>query len=286
MKSGFKTVFYKFLLRSFYFSLLLVALMGPSFGNFKKEVKSIGKEIYIVTDISLSMNASDIQPSRIEKAKQELKKMVTAFGSDRVGLILFGSSAFIQCPPTHDQGALMLFIKTISTDLLAQGGSDISQGLKLALEQHKSSNLSEQNKVILLVTDGEHFGDLNKANEIAKEIKDNAIKLVVLGIGSKEGSKIPAYGSFKKDKKGNVVISKLESASLKELSEEAEGLYFEINEKQSETDFLIKAVEKMEGVISDTMEVEASANKYFYFLLVALCLIILDVLITVRTVKI
>lgn len=284
MKSEFKRVFYKFLIRSFYFFLLIIALLGPSFGNFKKEVKSISKEIYIVVDISLSMNAEDIQPSRMEKVKQELVKIIKKFNSDRIGLIVYGSSAFIQCPATFDQSALTLFIESLHSDLLAQGGSDLSKGLQLALDQHISAQSNNPNKVILLFSDGEDFGKNSK--EVAKEIRKNNIQLMILGIGSDKGGKIPVYGTYKKDEEGNTVITALNRENLIELGEAAEGKYFEISEHLNETDFLIKAVTQLEGTVSDTREIEASANKYFYFLLIALFFIIMDVLITVRTVKI
>lgn len=284
MKSEFKTVFYKFFIRSFYFSLLLISLLGPSFGNIKKEIKSVSKEIYIVSDISLSMDATDIPPSRLEKAKQELKKMVNAFNSDRIGLVIFGSSAFIQCPPTFDQSALLLFIETLNTDLVAESGSNLSMGLQLALDQHLNSTPADFNKVIILVTDGEDFSE--KTRKIARSIKKNNIEFLVLGVGTDKGSMIPISGAFKKDQEGNRVITQLKKEQLKEIAEEAEGNYFEVNERSNETDFLINAVNKIEGTISDTKEVDASANKYMYFLLIALVFIILDVLVTVRTVKI
>lgn len=284
MKSEFKTVFYKFFIRSFYFTLLLISLLGPSFGNVKKEIKSLSKEIYIVSDVSLSMDATDIPPSRLEKSKQVLKQMVNAFNSDRIGLIIFGSTAHVQCPPTFDQSALLLFIETLNSNLVPEAGSNVSMGLQLALDQHQNSTPTDFNKVILLITDGEDFSE--KIMEIASSIKNNNIHFLVLGIGTKKGSKIPISGTFKKDKAGNTVITRLENKQLKQITEEAGGSYFEINEHSNETDFLINAVNNIEGAVSDTKEVDASANKYMYFLSIALIFIILDVLITVRTVKI
>jgi Ca-activated chloride channel family protein len=284
MKSNFRKIFYKFFIRSFYFFLLLIALLGPSFGNVKKEIKSISKQIYLVTDISLSMNANDIQPSRIEKAKQELKKMVKAFNSDRVGLIIFGNTAYVQCPPTYDQSALNLFIESLSTDLLNEGGSDMSSGLMLAAEQLGKSTPTDFNKIIILLTDGEDFGGNNK--EAINLINKNNIHFFILGIGTQVGGTIPIYGSFKKDKDGNIVHSHLNRDNLLKLAEDGEGKYYEVNDKINETDYIINATNKIEGTVSETREVDSTANKYFYFLLIALFFIIIDVVITVRTVKI
>jgi Ca-activated chloride channel family protein len=284
MKSNFRKIFYKFFIRSFYFFLLLIALLGPSFGNVKKEIKSISKQIYLVTDISLSMNANDIQPSRIEKAKQELKKMVKAFNSDKVGLIMFGNTAYVQCPPTYDQSALNLFIESLSSDLLSDGGSDLSSGLILATEQLGKSTKSDFKKVIILITDGEDFS--GKTKEAIKIINKNNIQLFVLGIGTEKGGSIPIYGALKKDKEGKIVNTSLKRELLNEIAEEAEGKYYEVSDKINETDYIINATNKIEGTVSDTREVDSSANKYFYFLLIALFFIIIDVVVTVRTVKI
>ena len=100
------TVYFKLVLRTLTFALLLLAFLGPSYGDSKKEIKSVGKDIMICVDLSKSMDAFDIQPTRLEKIKFELKKVVEAFNSDRIGIIIFSSEAFMQCPLTYDQNAL------------------------------------------------------------------------------------------------------------------------------------------------------------------------------------
>ena len=112
--TSYRKVLLKFALRSLYFALLIIALLGPSFGESTREIKSIGKDIYVAVDLSASMNAYDIQPSRLEKVKFELKKIVSAFNSDRLGIIIFTSEAFVQCPLTYDQSALNLWIETLA----------------------------------------------------------------------------------------------------------------------------------------------------------------------------
>ena len=117
LKTPFVNVFIKFAIRTVIFALLIISLLGPSFGESKKEVKSIGKDIMICVDLSKSMDAFDIQPTRLEKVKFEMKKIVEAFNSDRVGIIIFSSEAFMQCPLTYDQNALNLFIETMNSNL-------------------------------------------------------------------------------------------------------------------------------------------------------------------------
>ena len=109
LNSGYRRVLYKVLLRAAFFALLIISLLGPSFGETQREIKSIGKDIFICVDLSESMNAFDIQPSRLEKLKFELKQIVEAFSSDRIGLIMFSNEAYVQCPLTYDKSALNLF---------------------------------------------------------------------------------------------------------------------------------------------------------------------------------
>ena len=124
LNSPFRSVFYKLFLRTAFFALLMIAYLGPSFGEAKREVQSVGKDIMICVDLSKSMDAFDIQPSRLEKIKFELKKVVESFNSDRLGIIIFSSEAFMQCPLTYDQNALNLFIETMNTNLGPSSGTD------------------------------------------------------------------------------------------------------------------------------------------------------------------
>lgn len=284
MKSEMRSVFYKFILRSFYFFLLMIALLGPSFGNVKKEIKSISKEIYLVTDLSLSMRSTDIQPSRIEKAIHEIKKITSSLSSDRIGIIGFSSTATILCPLTFDQSAINTYTDALSANITGSEGSDLSVGLELAKQELTRSSNAGFNKAIILITDGEDFG--KNAMKTANELQANKIQLMILAVGTEKGSKIPFNGAFKKDNDGNEVISRVDKEYLNELADAAEGVYFEVNDRVNETESVINRVNAIEGTVSDVREVDASANKYLYFLTAAFFFILIDVLITVRTVKI
>jgi Ca-activated chloride channel homolog len=191
LKTGFKKVFVKVFLRTAYFSLLIIALLGPSFGDSTREIQSIGKDIYLAVDISESMNTFDIQPSRLERVKFELKNIVKSFRSDRIGLIIFSSEAFLQCPLTYDQGALTLFIEALHTGLIPSSGTDFGPPLELALEklQGEESSVSQpKSKIIILISDGEDFGE--QTTQAAQKIEENKITLFTLGVGTSEGSRI------------------------------------------------------------------------------------------------
>lgn len=287
LNTGFRAVFIKVILRTLYFSLFIVALLGPSFGESKKEIQSIGKDIYVAVDLSESMNAYDIQPTRLEKVKFELQNIVEAFSSDRIGLIIFSSDAFIQTPLTYDQSALKLFIETLNTGLVPNTGTDFAPPLQMALEklQSEESSVSQlKSKVIILISDGEDFGE--EAEDIAETIDENGIKLFTLGIGTDQGSKIQTNRGFKKDRRGQDVVTKLESKQLKSLAVTTGGKYFEINQSQNDVERLINTINDIEGELRDTRVMDVSANKYFYFLGLALILMMFDFLFSIRTIKI
>jgi Ca-activated chloride channel family protein len=287
LKSPAYAVAYKLVLRTALFALLLIAYLGPSFGEAKREVQSVGKDIMICVDLSKSMDAFDIQPSRLEKIKFEMKRVVEAFNSDRLGIIIFSSEAFMQCPLTYDQNALNLFIETMNTALVPSSGTDFGPPLRMAmqkLEDPTGNSSDSKSKVIILISDGEDFGD--ETEDIAKEIADKDIKLFTLGIGTERGSQIYAGRSLKTDKSGNPVISKLNPVSLKKVASLTGGQYFEINDSGNDVSRLINTISKIEGQIRESRLVDVSANRYFYFLLAALALLVLDILLSVRTVTI
>lgn len=280
-------IYYKLFLRSIIFLLLIVSLMGPSFGDVEQEVKSIGKDILIAVDLSSSMNANDIQPTRLEKVKFELKKLVDSFNADRIGIIMFSNEAFMACPLTYDQSALNLFIETLNTGLVPNTGTDFGPPLEMCLEKLQSdeSKVSRQSsKVIILISDGEDFG--KETDEIAKKIHESGIKLFTLGIGTEKGSRIPTPYGAKTDRNGQEVISKLNNKDLKRLAVNTGGKYFEINEKTNEVSRMISSVDRIEGELRDVQKIDVSANKYYYFLALALLLLAVDVLWKTKTIKI
>ena len=287
LNTPFSRVFIKLFIRSLFFALLILAILGPSFGGSKKEVKSIGKDIVICVDLSKSMDAFDIQPTRLEKVKNEMKKLVSAFNSDRIGLIIFGSEAFMQCPLTYDQNALNLFIETMNTGLVPVGGTDFGPALRMALDKltdEKEQVSDTKSKVVILISDGEDFGQ--ETDEYVSEIESRDIRLFTLGVGTEKGGNIYAGNGLKRDKEGNTVVTKLNSRSLRSIADKTGGQYFEINESRNDVSRMINTISRIEGELRDARLVDVTANKYFYFLAFAVVLLLLDVLLNVKTVHI
>ena len=285
LKVSYRSLVFKAVLRSFYFLLLIIALLGPSFGDTSKEVKAIGKDIMVCIDLSESMNAYDIQPTRLEKVKFELKNLVTTLNSDRIGLIIFSSEAFMQCPLTYDQGALHLFIETLGTGLVPNTGTDFGPPLEMAVTKLTSDQSAEtrpKSKVIILVSDGEDFGD--NTNSQIKKIEDSGIKVFTLGVGTEEGSQIRTAQGVKTDKQGRAIHTRLNSRDLKSIAIRTGGKYFEINQDKNDVQRLINAINAIEGELKDTRVIDVSANKYYYFIALAILLVCIDLLTGVKTV--
>ena len=287
-RSSLRLIF-KAIPRVLYFGLLIFALLGPSFGEQKQEVKSEGKDIFLAVDLSRSMDAEDVQPSRLEKVKFELTRIVEEFSSDRIGLIIFTSEAFMQCPLTYDHNALVnLFISPMSTNQIHNKGTDFGPPLRMALEklleEGEGAAKEQASKIIILVSDGEDFGE--ETDDIAQQVKDNDIKLFTLGIGTAGGGKIPDGYRYKRDKKGNDVITKLKPQSLQDLAQTTEGKYFELSNNQNDISRLISTIGSIKGELRDARMMDVSANKYQYFLFLALALMLTDALLTVKIVRI
>ena len=278
IKVNLKAVFMKFILRVSFFTLLIISLLGPNFGIKEEKVEVVGKDIMIAVDLSESMNANDIQPSRIEKVKFEIKKIVDEFSGDRIGIIMFSGEAFVQCPLTYDKNALNLFVETLNTGLVPNSGTDFGPPLELGLSKLQDENSGDndfKSKIIILFSDGEDFGE--DTDQSIEKIKENSLKLFSVGIGTDEGTKIlDDFGNFKKDNEGNDVITKLNSSSLRETADKTGGKYYEISKNKNEINQMITEIKNIKGDIIDQQTSNISENKYFYFLLSALVLVAID----------
>ena len=274
----------KFFLRTGYLTLLLIALLGPSFGVVEKELVSEGKDIYIAVDLSKSMDATDIPPTRLEKVKYELKRLIDALPGNRFGLLVFSTEAYVHAPLTSDQGALTLFIQSLNTKLVPESGTNLCSAVELALRKQlaETSDLT-QSKVLILLTDGEDFGECDPA--LAGQLRRYGIAPFVIGVGTETGSTIPTLKGNLRDKDGKVVQTRLNRSYLRQFVKDTRGSYLELASSSGDLTPLISAIQTMENRLVDQRKLEVTTNKYYYFLVVALVLIAIDILVTVRTFK-
>jgi Ca-activated chloride channel homolog len=278
-------LFTKVILRTLYFSLFLIAFAGPSIGNSFKEIQEDGKDIFIAVDLSQSMVATDIGPNRLARIQFELKELLKSFPSDRIGLIIFSTEAFMQLPLTYDQAVLNLYIDGLNIGLVPNLGTDLNTPLRLALDKFEKDESQElKSKAIILISDGEHFGD--DLDEITDQLEENGVKVLSLGIGTDTGGQMPRGNGLVIDPKtGQPALTKLDKTPLQYIAAQTGGEYFEISNEVQEMGNLIAAIENLEGGVANTRVVEASSNKYFYFLLVALGLAMMDMILPVKTIK-
>jgi len=281
-----RSLVWKCVLRTLYFALFLIALAGPSIGSALKEIKQEGKDIFLAIDLSQSMNAQDINPSRLQRVKFEMKNLVKNFSSDRIGIIIFSSEAFIQCPLTFDQNVIQLHLDGLNTNLVPNYGTDIAAPLNMAYQKFQNENDQENtSKAIILISDGEDFGE--NLPPILDKLAEQGIRVFALGVGTEEGSTIPRGNSVVMDPQVNrPAITRLDATNLKTIATRTDGAYFEISDLAMEIPQLINAVERLEGTVMASRMVEASANKYFYFLAAALVLALIDLMLPLRTISI
>ncbi|PIQ21421.1 MAG: aerotolerance regulator BatB [Cytophagales bacterium CG18_big_fil_WC_8_21_14_2_50_42_9] len=287
-KQNAHAVWIKFTIRSIYFFLLLVALLGPSFGATKKEILTTGKDVFVLVDLTSSMNTKDVAPSRLEKVKYELAQVIPALNADRVGLIVFSSEAFLQCPLTYDLEALQLYNRLLQTNQVPEAGANFRPALQLALDKFTTNSPAapamEKANFVLLFSDGEAFGE--DVRPVLQRLHQNNIRVFTVGIGSEEGGLVPMGNNFKRDQNGERVTSRLQPASLKEIAYKTGGEYFTLNNQVNELTLLEKTINNAAAEQRESKTIDITANKYKYPLLLALLLIVIDALLTVTVIKI
>ena len=265
-------------------AFLILALSRPQFGTKMRTVKREGQDIVIALDLSLSMLAEDIKPNRLEKAKLEIGSFFNTLEGDRIGLVAFAGQAFIQCPLTLDYGAARLFLDTMDPDLVPVPGTAIGEAIAKSVTCFVEKE--RKHKVLVLITDGEdHMGDpLDQAKAAAKE----GVVIYTVGIGSAQGVPIPmADGQgrqtgFKKDRSGEVVMTRLDEVSLEKIALETGGKYFRASPGEVELRKIMDDISKMEKKTLSSKQYAQYEERFQGFLAAALVLLLLEVIIPER----
>lgn len=208
------------------FSLVIVMLARPQMGTKISQEKRRGIEVIIALDISNSMRATDVEPSRLEKSKMLIENMVENFTEDKIGLVVFAGDAFVQLPITSDYVSAKMFLQNIDPSLIAAQGTNIAEALQIS-----SKSFTQQDKIgraIIVITDGEdHEGG---AVETAKEAKKKGMRVFVLGVGSSNGSPVPdGNGGYMKDNVGQEVMSVLNEDMCRQIAEAGGGSYIHVD---------------------------------------------------------
>ncbi len=257
---------------------LLVAAADPQVGTKLETVKQTGIDIYILLDVSLSMQAQDIQPSRLGKAKMEISNLINELHGDRIGLIVFAAEPFVQFPLTTDYSAADLFLNAASTESVPEQGTAIAAAINLAVKSFDYRTNTE--RVVVLFTDGEdHQGDIKGSIENAKQ---HHIKIFTIGLGSTEGVPIPIYNDqgqqigFKKDDKGNIVLTKQDPTTLEEIAAGTGGKYFHATNGRDELSIIYSDLSKIKKTEFGEKRVTDYEDRFYYFLAPAILLLLVE----------
>ena len=272
----------KAVLRTVAFSLLIVSLLGPSFGEAEKQVEAQGKDIYLVVDLSASMNAADVMPSRLEKVKFELNRMMEDETGNRMGIIVFANDAFVQVPLTYDRDALKQFVQSLQTDLMPASGTNLCGATDLAFNKLVGAQApDERAKMIVIFTDGEN--NENCDNRLFNNLRRYGIGVYVVGVGTKSGASIKEKNEILRDEKGNVVVTRLDEELLTGFVTYSKGIFYHLNNQKNEMNRLLSDVRNARSSVINARTMMVDSDKYYYFLGAALLLIVMDVLITIGT---
>ncbi len=277
--------FWKRVLLTAAFICTLIALLRPQYGLIFKQVERSGQDIYIALDVSTSMLAEDIKPSRLVHAKREILGLIDELKGDRIGIIAFAGDAFVQCPLTFDYNALRLFLETLDPTSVGTPGTDIATAIKTARLSFK--RVSQTNKPILVIlSDGESFE--NDPVESAKVASKDNISIYTIGIGTPKGEPIPQFNAtntltgYKKDKNNEVILSQLNEDILKAISQETDGKYFNSNLGSLVIDNVYKDISLNENRRLEEQLLKFHKDRYQWPLALAFILLLCDSLLIDR----
>lgn len=267
------------------FVFIIVSLAGPKIGTEVREVKRRGVDMLIALDLSASMNAEDVRPSRLDKAKFEIRRLIDRLKGDRVGLVVFTGEAYLQSPMTLDYSALLLFLEIVDTDQMPSSATDFKAAMETSLAAFESleESASEAAKVLLIISDGEDHGQ--SYDESLENLIDSNISIYTLGIGTQEGTTIPLYEEetgqligYKRDREGRVVTTSLQTTVLRQIASTGGGNYYSIERGNDGIDAFLARVDELEKGEFSSQEYADFKNQYQWLAAIALLCFIAAVL--------
>lgn len=274
----------KFFLRTSYLILLLIALLGPSFGEAGEDLLNTGRDTFLILDISRSMDADDIVPTRLERAKYDVQQLSDTLTADRFGLVLTSTESFVLLPLTADHDALRQAMRDVRTSVSPTGGTNLCEAIELARQKLLTDASTRLNaKAIVLFSDGENFTACDRT--ALARLRTFRIPIVAVGVGTESGASIREGRGFLRDAEGQIVRTRLNRAFLQRLAQETGGRYVEVTPtaQAQHVDEVAAFMRSLQGRVVDQQRVAVSTNKYYYFVLAALGLLLLDLVATVRT---
>lgn len=261
-------------------ALVGVALARPQFGTRIETVRRRGQDVMVAVDLSRSMLAQDVTPSRLDRARLSILRLIRNLDGDRIGLVAFAGDAFVQSPLTADYTAAAMFLEAMDPDMMPIQGTDLGEALRMSLDALDEA--AREDRLIVLVTDGEdHEGAIDVQLQRAVE---SGVRIHGVGIGSTEGVPIPEGGgtgrqSFKRDEDGNVVTTRLDEATLRQVAEATGGQYVRVTPGVTAFDDLVDEIAAGEGGELEAREVTQFEEQFQLFLALALALLFAEAMV-------
>jgi Ca-activated chloride channel homolog len=256
---------------------VVLALVNPKIGTRTEKVKREGVDIVFAIDVSKSMLAEDVAPSRLEKSKQIVSQIINSLGTDRIGIIGYAGSAYPVLPITTDYSVAKMFLQSMNTDMVSSQGTAISDAIHLASTYYDDPQTS---KLLIIVSDGEDHGEDSEA--AAEEAQKKGIKILTVGVGTEKGGPIPLKENgriqgYKKDNAGETVITKLYPDALKTIAERTKGGYVYGGTTREVTEYVKKALENIEKKEFESKEVALYESQFQWFLGAAFLLLFVEI---------
>ena len=281
----------KFILALIAFAFILIALIDPETGSHLENVTTNGSDIVIALDVSNSMNAQDIQPSRLERAKQAIQQLIGKLHDDRIGIVIFAGQPLVQLPVTTDYSAAKMFLDQIQSNLVPMQGTAIGDAIDRSaglLLNEGDSTFSKRSKSIILISDGENFED--DAVVAAKDAAGRGVQVYTVGIGSPDGVPIPIESNgkiagYKKDKEGNTVITKLNMNLLQSIAMSAGGISVQASSSDLGLDKITEQISKLKKAKANLKRYSDYDEHFLIFAFIALILLIIDIFVTEHKTK-
>ncbi len=248
---------------------IFLALLQPQWGKQEHTVVQEGRDVLIVLDISRSMQAKDLSPTRLDFAKLKIRAFLSKLSTERIGLIVFSGSAFVQCPLTIDHAACLMFLDNVDTELISSSTTSLDKALIKALEVYQAGP-ERKNKLVVLFTDGEDFS-LNLSSVQQQAIQEQ-LRLFACGVGTPEGAPIPKYDQTGKpvghetDSSGKVVLSVLNETMLKQLCSDLGGHYVRATYDDGDIDYIANLIKHYEKEKFDDKKMSLFQDQYPWLL--------------------
>jgi Ca-activated chloride channel family protein len=276
----------KFILLMIGYGFLIVGIANPQLGSKLVEGERKGIDIIIALDVSNSMLAEDIKPSRLEMSKQAISKLIDNLGNDRIGIVIFAGNAYTQLPITTDYSAAKMFLSNIDTKIVPTQGTAIGEAIELAVGAFDDETHS---RAIIIITDGENHED--DALKASKDASEKGIIVYTVGMGLPEGAPIPEYNKYnqmvgyKKDRDGSTVVTKLDEAMLQQIASAGKGVYVRANNTQSGLKTILEEINKLEKTKFESRMFSDYEDRFQYFIAVSLIFLLLELFIFERKSK-